>query len=124
VKTMSYQTASKFIEEMCYKGIKEQDGIEALELTVMSNHTPKDAAEIIEQLTGEVRFIEVESYFGKKKVSKEDFAAEWVEHTKQLWRMSYEQDWMERVSEIAEEVRTRAELEFDRIWTHDNVGED
>lgn len=121
---MTFHTAGRFIEEMNYMDALNQVGWEALELTVKTNHTPKDAEEIMGQLKGEVRFIEVDGYFGKKKVSKDDFAEEWVEHTKQLWRITYERDWMERVSEIVEEVRTRAEYEFDKLWTEANAVED
>jgi hypothetical protein len=118
---MSYQTAQAFIVTMKYEEYGQNHGLINLELEVNKNHTPKDATEILAQLKGEVRFIEVDGLFGKKKVSQDDFAKEWVEHAKQLWKISYDTDWMERVSAFIFEVEKQAELEFDRVWTQTNI---
>lgn len=113
---MSFNTAMKWIEKMGYEGIRDQDGLETLYNTVYHNHTQEDADEIYKALTVVQEWIEVDTgYFGMKKITRDEFAKEWVEHTKQLWRISYDTEWMERVSEIAEEVRTKAEQEFDRM---------
>lgn len=113
---MSFNTAMKWIEKMGYEGIRDQDGLETLYLTVYNNHTEKDADEIYKALTVLEEWIEVDTgMFGTKKVTKDEFAKEWVEHTKQLWRISYATEWMEKVSEFAEEVRTAAEQEFNRL---------
>ena len=114
---MSFNTAMKFIEKMGYEGIRDQDGLETLYNTVYHNHTPEDADEIYKALTVVQEWIEVDTgYFGMKKITKDEFAREWIEHTKQLWRISYDPEWMERVSEFAEDVRDKAEHEFDRLY--------
>lgn len=113
---MSYQTASKFIKALGYVGLKAQDGMETLELTIFNNHTPQDAKEIFELMQNEVKFITVDGYFGEKNVDEDDFVKEWVDHASQLMRISYEMDWMEKCSQIKIDVGDVAGKEFKRLW--------
>jgi len=113
---MSYSTSVRLIEAMGYENILKENGIDALKSIIINNQTPTDAVKLLELFTNNVKYIVVASHFGDKKVSKDDFTKEWVEHTKQLWRMSYDTEWMEYVSNVADIVRVRAEQEFDRLW--------
>ena len=111
---MSYHTASKFIEKMGYMFMTPHDQIRQA-------HTPEDAEEIIKLLTEEKpRTITVNGYFGEKEVTKEEFAQEWIDHIRQLKRISYSLDWMDYVTSVEKKTELECDAEFDRMWEKQN----
>lgn len=68
----------------------------------------------------EERTIEVQGTFKPRRVTKEEFVKIWKEHATELWRLSSESSWINKISDLIEDVRREAEDEFERLFEKDN----
>ena len=59
--------------------------------------------------------IKVDTFFGTKDITKNDFIKQWEDHVKQLKSIDYSMEWQEKVSVMIKNVTDTASKEFDRI---------
>ena len=68
----------------------------------------------------EERKIIVNSYFGDKEMTKDEFTKVWREHVGELLRIDYSDSWTREVTAIAEKVINKCHEEFDRLYETQN----
>ena len=73
-------------------------------------YTPNEQK--VRKMSTDVDKITVSGFFGDKEVTKQEFAKQWTDHIAQLRRLTYSQQWQQKVDAILDQVRTQAEDEF------------
>jgi len=63
-----------------------------------------------------MKTITVDTHFGEKEITQDQFINQWVEHVNQIRMINWSTEWQDKVLKIVNEVRSEAEDEFDRIY--------
>ena len=67
------------------------------------------------------RTITVVGYLGRDmQMTKEEFTKTWRQHSRELLRIDYSDEWTREVTAITKKVVARVEAEFDRMYISQN----